>query len=72
MNVARMHNANVLSWSKIEYEVYADLKEQTEPEVPLVNYRDNNRKVIKWCPIFTDCLSRHMEVEDYYDMPHGR
>ena len=53
-----MHYANMLSKFQIDYKDCINLKKQTELEVPLINARDNNWKVIKYCPIFTDCLSR--------------
>ena len=58
MNPTIMHYTNVLSGFKIEEEAYADLLKKTEPDVPLINDRDNDRRVIKWAPNFLDCLSR--------------
>ena len=58
LNTASMHYTNVLSDFKIEWDDYESLREQDEPTVPLINDRDNDRKVIKWVPIFMDCASR--------------
>ena len=35
-----------------------ELKKDSAPEAPSINDNDNDRKVIKWDPIFNDCLSR--------------
>ena len=53
-----MHNNNVLSSFKIDWYAYVNPKSQDSPEVPLVNDKDNGRKVIKWVPTFLDCLAR--------------
>ena len=58
MTPQNMHYTNVLQSFKIEWETYQDLRDQSEPEVPLINDKDNDRKVIKWVPIFLDCLTR--------------
>jgi hypothetical protein len=55
---ASMHYNTVLKNFKIEWDSYQDLKKQDDPTVPLVNDKDNDRKIIKWVPIFLDCLSR--------------
>ena len=47
MTPASMCYANVLSAYKIEHDAYVDLKYQDEPDVPKINDRDNDRKVIK-------------------------
>ena len=44
MNVTNMHYSNVLAQFKIEEEAYADLLKKTDPEVPLINDRDNDKK----------------------------
>ena len=38
--------------------MYALLKKQTSPEVPLVSNKDKEKKIIKWVPLFEDALSR--------------
>ena len=55
---AILHYTNVLSTFKIEYEAYERLQKETSPDVPEVKDSDNERKVIKWAPIFMDCMSR--------------
>ena len=49
---ANMHYANVLSDFKIEWEDYESLKKQDDPDVPSISDKDNDRKIIKWVPIF--------------------
>ena len=58
MTVPSMHYNNVLKSFKIEWETYQDLRDQDSPDVPLINDKDNDRKVIKWVPVFLDCLNR--------------
>ena len=58
MNTSNMHYDNVLVNFKVEYESYAALKDLDAPKCPLILDRDGDRKVIKWAPIFLDCLSR--------------
>jgi hypothetical protein len=58
MTSANMHYINVLKNFKIEWETYQDLRDQAEPTVPLVSEKDGDRKIIKWVPIFIDCLTR--------------
>jgi hypothetical protein len=55
--VAMLHYNNVLSSFKLEYEAYEMLKKEDAPEVPSVKDTDQERKVIKWAPIFKDCMS---------------
>ena len=55
---ASMHYTNVLSNFKIEWEDYESLRKQDDPDVPSISDKDNDRKVIKWVPIFIDCTSR--------------
>ena len=58
MTPANMHYGNILANFKIEWDAYLDLKKQDAPKPPAINDRDNDRTVIKWAPIFEDCLSR--------------
>ena len=53
-----MHYNNILSTFKIEWEAYSELRNADAPKVPKINDRDAKRKVIKWVPIFLDCMSR--------------
>lgn len=55
---ANMHYNNVLMTFKIEWEAYQELRDADEPKIPKINDRDAERKVIKWVPIFLDCMSR--------------
>jgi hypothetical protein len=56
--LALLHYNNVLSSFKIEYEAYEKLQKEDAPDVPSVKDTDNERKVIKWAPIFMDAMSR--------------
>ena len=58
MTPATMHYNNVLSIFKVEWEAYSELRDADTPKVPKINDRDTERKVIKWVPIFLDCMSR--------------
>ena len=58
MTSANMHYTNVLSNFQLEHDDYASLKDQDDPTVPTLIDKDADRKVIKWAPIFRDCLSR--------------
>ena len=53
-----MHYGNVLTGFKLDYEAYSLLKKQDEPDAPVVNDKDKEKKVIKWMPLFEDALSR--------------
>lgn len=55
---ANMHYSNVLSGFKSDYEAYVLLKKQDDPDVPLIQDKDKEKKVIKWSPLFEDALSR--------------
>ena len=58
MNTDNMHYNNVLSKFKINWDAHVSLKSQDAPDVQMINDKDGDRKVIKWVPIFTDCLAR--------------
>ena len=58
-----MHYANVLVNFKVDYEAYEKLKKQDTPDVPDVKDNDVDRKIIKWIPIFFDCMSRKYGVK---------
>ena len=62
MSVPNFHYTNVLKNFKLEWDTYQDLRKQDEPTVPLVTDKDGDRKIIKWVPIFLDCLSRSYGV----------
>lgn len=62
-NLALLHYTNVLATFKIEFEAYEKLQKEDAPEVPPVKDTDNERKVIKWAPIFMDCMSRTFGIK---------
>ena len=62
MSVVNFHYTNILKNFKLEWDTYQDLRKQDEPTVPLVTDKDGDRKIIKWVPIFLDCLSRSYGV----------
>ena len=57
-SLAKLHYTNVLAMFKIEFEAYEKLQKETVPTIPEIKDSDNERKVIKWAPIFLDCMSR--------------
>lgn len=56
--VARMHYNNILANFKVDHAAYITLKRQDAPQIPLVNDKDRDKKVIKWVPLFEDAMSR--------------
>jgi hypothetical protein len=60
---AILHYNNVLTTFKVEYEAYLKLQKEDAPTVPNVKDTDNERKVIKWAPIFIDCMSRTYRIK---------
>ena len=58
LDAARLHYINVLADFVVDYQAYKDLRDQDEPEIPTISDKDNDRKIIKWAPIFMDCMSR--------------
>ena len=58
MTPVNVHYANILSTFKIEWDAYISLKKEDAPKAPAIRDQDNNLKVIKWAPIFQDCLAR--------------
>ena len=56
--IARMNYNNVLAGFKVDFEAYRVLKKQDAPEIPTVNDKDKDKKVIKWVPLFEDAMSR--------------
>ena len=58
-----LHYTNVLQHFKIENDAYEQLKEQDAPEVPDVKDSDKEKRVIKWAPVFLDCMSRTFGVK---------
>lgn len=58
-----MHYSNVLKDFKLEHDAYERLKEQDAPDIPDVKDSDKDKKIIKWAPIFLDCMSRTFGVK---------
>ena len=58
MVASNMHYGQVLSDFQLEWEDYVSLKEKDDPTVPSISDKDQDRRIIKWAPIFRDCLSR--------------
>ena len=58
VTTANMHWKDTLSTFKQDYEFYEDLAKQDDPDVPLISDKHGDQRVIKWSPIFIDCLSR--------------
>ena len=59
MTVGNMHYANILSNFKVEYDAYEVMRNEDDPSVPKINDRDNDRKIIRWAPIFLDSMEHH-------------
>lgn len=57
MNLQSMHWLNVLTNFQLEWLTYESLKDQDDPKALFIVDKDSNCKVIKWSPIFLDCLS---------------
>ena len=56
IDASNMHYNNVLSNFKIEWEAHEALQKEDDPSIPKINDRDNDRKIIRWAPIFLDCM----------------
>ena len=56
MNDMNIHYTNVLSNFKIEWDTYGELKKDDDPNVPVLDDKDNDSKVIKGVSIFNNCL----------------
>jgi hypothetical protein len=52
-----MHHMNVLTPFKLKWDEYKSTKAQDDSDIPTINDKDNEQKVIKWVPIFLDCAS---------------
>lgn len=57
MNPQTMACSSTLATFKIEHEAYLSIKDEDDAKVPKTNDKDNVRKIIRWAPIFKDCLS---------------
>ena len=51
-----MHYANVLQGFAVDWEDCKDLKEEDTLTASAIIDKDYDREVIKWAPIFKDCL----------------
>ena len=58
MDTTSMNYGNVLSSFKIEWDNYEELKKEDDPDVPGINDKYNDCKVIKWVSTFNFCLYR--------------
>ena len=56
MHARNMNYSNVLSIFNIDYDTYEELKKEDDPDVPVINDKDNDRNLIQRVSIFTDCL----------------
>lgn len=56
MDASNMHYNNVLANFKVEWTAYEALRKEDDPTVPKINDRDSDRKIIRWAPIFLDCM----------------
>jgi len=59
MTTGKMHYTNVLSNFKIEFEAYEALKKEDAPDIPKISDKGGDRKIIRWAPIFLDCIEHH-------------
>ena len=59
LTTGNMHYTNVLSNFKIEFETYEALKKEDAPDIPKISDKDGDCKIIRWAPIFLDCME-HM------------
>ena len=51
-----MNYGNVFSIFNIDWDTYEELKKEDDPDVPVINDKENDHKVIKWVSTFIDCL----------------
>ena len=58
-----LHYMDVLQHFRLAYEAYEQLQEQDSPDVPDVKDNDKEKKIIKWAPVFLDCMSRTFGVK---------
>lgn len=58
VSVPSMNYTTILSKFKEDYDAYLEMRKQDKPDVPLINDKDQDRKIIKWVPVFTDCCDR--------------
>ena len=58
MNVTNIHYGNILSSFNIEWDTYGEFKKDDDPNVRVINDKENECKVIKWVSTFTDFFSQ--------------
>ena len=58
-----MNFTNVLSLFRSDYKAFESLKKADSPEVPNVKETNDDRKIIKWTPVFLDCISSTYDVK---------
>ena len=56
MEASNMHYNKVLTNFKVEWTAYEALRKEDDPSIPKINNRDSDRKIIRWAPIFLDCM----------------
>ena len=59
MTTGNMHYMNVLVNFKLEYEAYEAMRKEDVPDTPKISDKDGDRKIIRWSPIFLDCMQHH-------------
>ena len=59
MTTSNMHYMNILVNFKVEHEAYEAMRKEDDPDVPKINDKDGDRKIIRWAPIFLDCIEHH-------------
>ena len=52
-----MGYASVLATFKINHEAYVFVKDDEDSKVPKMDDKDNDRKIMRWSPIFNYCIS---------------
>ena len=53
-----MNYARDLSKFQVDFEHYEKLKKQDAPTVPMMKNTDKEKMMIRWAPIFEECMSR--------------
>jgi len=59
MTTGNMHYMNVLVNFKLEYVAYEAMRKEDVPDTPKISDKDGDRKIIRWSPIFLDCMQHH-------------
>ena len=61
INATNMNYGHVLSRFKIEWDTYEELKKEDCPNVPVINDKGNDHKLIKWLYTFNESLYQTYE-----------